>query len=225
MMKILVVDDESTILETVEHKLRREGHTVFTADSAEEGMRVYRLVKPDLMLLDVMLPGRSGFEFAKAVRRDNQVPIIFLTARTSEKDRIEGLELGGDDYIVKPFSLAELAARVKSVLRRSRMGEASAEPVESGDLRIDPRTHTVSLDGRELSLSPKEFALLHFLASHPGQVFSRDTLLDRVWGQDAYVSARTVDVHVRWLREHVETEPSKPVRLVTVRGVGYKFVA
>lgn len=224
-MKILVVDDESTILETVEHKLRKEGHTVFTAESAEEGMRVYRLVKPDLLLLDVMLPGRSGFDFAQAVRRDSQVPIIFLTARSAEKDRVEGLELGGDDYIVKPFSLAEMAARVKSVLRRSRNGEAPAEVVESGNLRIDPRTHTASLGGREVTLSPKEFALLLFLASHPGQVFSRDTLLDRVWGQDAYVSARTVDVHVRWLREHVESEPSKPVRLLTVRGVGYKFVA
>ncbi len=224
-MKILVVDDESTILETVEHKLRKEGHTVFTAESAEEGMRVYRLVKPDLMLLDVMLPGRSGFDFAQTVRRDSQVPIIFLTARTAEKDRVEGLELGGDDYVVKPFSLAELAARVKSVLRRSRNGESPAEIVESGDLRIDPRTHTTTLSDREVTLSPKEFALLHFLASHPGQVFSRDTLLDRVWGQDAYVSARTVDVHVRWLREHVEQEPSKPVRLLTVRGVGYKFVA
>jgi DNA-binding response OmpR family regulator len=224
-MKILVVDDESTILETVEHKLRKEGHTVFTAESAEEGMRVYRLVKPDLMLLDVMLPGRSGFEFAQAVRRDSQVPIIFLTARTSEKDRVEGLELGGDDYVIKPFSLAELAARVKSVLRRSRTGEAPADVVESGDLRIDPRTHMTTLDGRDVTLSPKEFALLHFLASHPGQVFSRDTLLDRVWGQDAYVSVRTVDVHVRWLREHIEKVPSQPVRLLTVRGVGYKFVA
>jgi DNA-binding response OmpR family regulator len=224
-MKILVVDDESTILETVEHKLRKEGHTVFTAPSAEEGMRVYKLAKPDLLLLDVMLPGRSGFEFAQVVRRDSQVPIIFLTARTAEKDRVEGLELGGDDYIVKPFSLAELAARVKSVLRRSRNGELTSEVVESGNLRIDPRSHIATVDQNEVSLSPKEFALLHFLASHPGQVFSRDTLLDRVWGQDAYVSSRTVDVHVRWLREHIEPVPSSPTRLLTVRGVGYKFVA
>jgi DNA-binding response OmpR family regulator len=224
-MKILVVDDESTILETVEHKLRKEGHTVFTAPTAEEGMRVYKLVKPDLLLLDVMLPGRSGFEFAQIVRRDSQVPIIFLTARTAERDRVEGLELGGDDYIVKPFSLAEMAARVKSVLRRSRTGEASVDVVESGNLRIDPRTHVATVESREVALSPKEFALLHFLASHPGQVFTRDTLLDRVWGQDAYVSSRTVDVHVRWLREHIEPEPSQPVRLLTVRGVGYKFVA
>ena len=199
-MKILVVDDESTILETVEHKLRKEGHTVFTAPSAEEGMRVYKLVKPDLLLLDVMLPGRSGFDFAQVVRRDSQVPIIFLTARTAEKDRVEGLELGGDDYIVKPFSLAEVAARVKAVMRRSRTGELTSDVVESGNLRIDPRSHIATVDQNEVSLSPKEFALLHFLASHPGQVFTRDTLLDRVWGQDAYVSSRTVDVHVRWLR-------------------------
>lgn len=224
-MKILVVDDESTILETVEHKLRKEGHTVFTAPSAEEGMRVYKLVKPDLLLLDVMLPGRSGFDFAQVVRRDSQVPIIFLTARTAEKDRVEGLELGGDDYIVKPFSLAEVAARVKAVMRRSRTGELTSDVVESGNLRIDPRSHIATVDQNEVSLSPKEFALLHFLASHPGQVFTRDTLLDRVWGQDAYVSSRTVDVHVRWLREHIETVPSDPKRLLTVRGVGYKFVA
>lgn len=224
-MKILVVDDENTILETVEHKLRKEGHTVFTAPSAEEGMRVYRLVKPDLLLLDVMLPGRSGFDFAQIVRRDSQVPIIFLTARSTEKDRVDGLELGGDDYVVKPFSLAELAARVKSVLRRSKNGELPFEVVESGNLRIDPRTHVATVEEREVSLSPKEFSLLLFLASHPGQVFTRETLLDRVWGQDAYVSSRTVDVHVRWLREHIESEPSQPVRLVTVRGVGYKFVA
>ena len=224
-MKILVVDDESTILETVEHKLRKEGHTVFTAPSAEEGMRVYKLVKPDLLLLDVMLPGRSGFDFAQVVRRDSQVPIIFLTARTADKDRGEGLELGGDDYIVKPFSLAEVAARVKAVMRRSRTGELTSDVVESGNLRIDPRSHIATVDQNEVSLSPKEFALLHFLASHPGQVFTRDTLLDRVWGQDAYVSSRTVDVHVRWLREHIETVPSDPKRLLTVRGVGYKFVA
>jgi DNA-binding response OmpR family regulator len=224
-MKILVVDDEATILETVEHRLRKEGHSVFTAESAEEGMRLFRLVKPDLMLLDVMLPGRSGFEFAQAVRRDSQVPIIFLTARAAQRDRVEGFELGGDDYVVKPFSLAELAARVKSVLRRSQTGQPPSEVVESGNLRIDPRTHTATLDGSEVVLKPKEFALLLFLASHPGQVFSRDTLLDRVWGQDAYVSARTVDVHIRWLRERVEKDASKPVRLLTVRGVGYKFVA
>ena len=221
-MKILVVDDEETIVETVEMKLRKEGFTVFTAPTAEEGLRVFKLVKPDLLILDIMLPQRSGVELATLLRRDHQVPIIFLTAKASEQDRIQGLDVA-DDYVTKPFSLSELAARVKSVLRRASGGQ-NVTIVETGDLRIDPRTHEASLEGELLGLSPKEFALLHFLASHPGQVFSRDALLDRVWGHDAFVSARTIDVHVRWLRQHVEENPANPVRIVTVRGVGYKFV-
>ncbi|MBA4293951.1 DNA-binding response regulator [bacterium] len=222
MMKIIVVDDEETIVETVENKLRKEGYTVFTAGTAEEGMRLYRLIKPDLLLLDIMLPQRSGVDLARAIRKDSSVPVIFLTAKASEDDRVKGLEIA-DDYIVKPFSLAEVAARVKSVLRRAT-GETPNEILESGNLRIDPRTHEAWLDDKTVQLSPKEFALLYFLVRHKGQVFSREILLDRVWGQDAYVSARTVDVHVRWLRERVETEPSRPDRLLTVRGVGYKFI-
>lgn len=222
-MKVLVVDDEATIVQTIENKLRKEGYTVFCAESAEEGMRLFKLIKPDLLLLDVMLPQRSGFELATALRRDSNVPIIFLTARASEGDRIEGLELG-DDYVTKPFSLAELSARVKSVLRRTT-GETPNEIIESGNLKMDPRTHETWLDGKPLALSPKEFALLHFMSRHKGQVFSREALLDRVWGQDAYVTTRTVDVHIRWLRERIELESSKPVRILTVRGVGYKFIA
>lgn len=222
-MKILVVDDEASIVETVENKLRKEGYTVFSADSAEEAMRLYKLVKPDLLVLDVMLPQRSGTELASALRKDSNVPIIFLTAKASEDDRVEGLGMA-DDYVTKPFSLAELAARVKSVLRRTT-GETPHEVIESQNLKIDPRTHEVWLDGASIQLSPKEFALLYFLSRHKGQVFSRETLLDRVWGQDAYVSTRTVDVHIRWLRERVEADASKPVRLVTIRGVGYKFLA
>ncbi|MCB0826497.1 MAG: response regulator transcription factor [Armatimonadetes bacterium] len=221
-MKILVVDDEPTILETVERKLRREGYSVFTAGSAEEAMRLYRLVKPDLLLLDVMLPQRSGMELAQAIRRESQVPIIFMTAKSAEEDRLQGLELG-DDYVTKPFSLAELAARVKSVLRRFT-GEIPNELIETGNLKIDPKSHEAWLDEKEIQLSPKEYALLHFMAKNRGQVFAREALLDRVWGQDAFVSARTVDVHVRWIRERIEEDPSNPTRLVTVRGVGYKFV-
>ncbi len=221
-MKLIVVDDEETIVETVENKLRKEGYTVFTAGTAEEGMRLYRLVKPDLLLLDIMLPQRSGVDLARAIRKDSTVPIIFLTAKASEDDRVKGLEIA-DDYIVKPFSLAEVAARVKSVLRRSS-GDTPNEALESGNLRIDPKTHQAWRDDELMSLSPKEFALLYFLVRNKGQVFSREILLDRVWGQDAYVSARTVDVHVRWLRERVEVEPSSPERLMTVRGVGYKFL-
>lgn len=222
-MKVLIVDDEPNILETVEHKLRREGYSTFTAPSAEEALRLFRIVKPDLILLDVMLPERSGFDFCRTIRRDNQTPIIFLSARSSEDDRVMGLELGGDDYILKPFSLAELAARVKSVLRRSAT-DTPHEVVESGNLRLDPRTHEAWVADKALTLSPKEYALLYFFVRNAGQVFSREALLDRVWGADVYISSRTVDVHVRWLREHIEEDASRPDRLITIRGVGYKFV-
>jgi DNA-binding response OmpR family regulator len=222
-MKILIVDDEAAIAETIEIKLRKEGFTTFLAGSAEEAGRIFRLAKPDLILLDVMLPNRSGFEFCRMVRRDSAVPIIFLSARTAEEDRVQGFEIGGDDYITKPFSLAEVVARVKSVLRRSS-SEAPSEVITVGTLKIDPGTHEAWLDSSPLTLSPKEFALLYFLARNPGQVFSREALLDRVWGQDAYVTSRTVDVHIRWLRERIEEHPSQPKRIQTVRGVGYKFV-
>ena len=223
-MKVLLVDDEPTILETVETKLRKEGYSVFTAATAEDGMRLYRQAKPDLLILDVMLPQRSGFDLCKAVRKDSTVPIIFLTARASEGDRVSGFEIGADDYVVKPFNLAELAARVKALLRRA-IGDDPLEVVEVGNLRIDPKTHEATMDGEAMSLSPKEFALLHFLMRHTGQVFSRDTLLDRVWGHEVYVNSRTVDVHIHWLRERIESQANKPSRLVTIRGVGYKFVA
>lgn len=222
-MKLLIVDDEPTILETVETKFRKEGFSTFTADSAEEGMRLFRRVKPDLVILDIMLPQRSGYDFCRAIRRDSQTPIIFLSAKADETDRIKGLELGADDYVVKPFNLSELAARVKAILRRAT-GEPVKEVVERGNLRIDPRSHEAWLEEQPLNLSPKEFALLYFLARNAGQVFSRDALLDRVWGRDAFVSARTVDVHIRWLRTHIEEQPQSPTRLLTVRGVGYKFV-
>jgi DNA-binding response OmpR family regulator len=222
-MKLLIVDDEPAILETVETKLRREGFSTFTADSAEEGLRLFRRVRPDLVILDIMLPGRSGFDLCRTIRKDSSTPILFVSARADENDRVKGLELGADDYMVKPFNLSELAARVKAILRRST-GEAVQETIERGNLRIDPRSHEVTIDGEIVSLSPKEFALLSFLAKNPGQVFSREALLDRVWGRDAFVSARTVDVHVRWLRTRIERDPNNPVRLLTLRGVGYKFV-
>lgn len=221
-MKLLIVDDEPTLLETVETKMRKEGFTTFVADSAEEGMRLYRRLKPDLILLDIMLPQRSGYDFCRAIRKDGSTPIIFMTARADEGDRVKGLEMGADDYVTKPFNLSELAARVKAVLRRAT-GEPPQEVVERGNLRIDPRSHEATLDGAPISLSPKEFALLYFLARHPGQVFSRDALLDRVWGKEAYVTARTVDVHIRWLRMRIEENANQPTRLLTVRGVGYKF--
>lgn len=223
LMKILIVDDEPVILETVETKFRKEGFSTFVADSAEEGMRLFRRIKPDLVILDIMLPQRSGYDFCRAVRRDSQTPIIFVSAKADDADRIKGLELGADDYVVKPFNLSELAARVKAILRRAT-GEPVKEVVERGNLRIDPRSHEAWIEERRVELSPKEFALLYFLARNAGQVFTREALLDRVWGRDAFVSARTVDVHVRWLRTRIEPEPQSPSRLLTVRGVGYKFV-
>ncbi|MBW7928265.1 MAG: response regulator transcription factor [Fimbriimonadaceae bacterium] len=222
-MTLLIVDDEPAILETVEHRFRREGYTTFTADSAEEAMRLFRRIKPDLILLDIMLPQRSGWDFCRTVRKDSSVPIIMVTARADEADRIKGLELGADDYVVKPFNLGELSARVKAVLRRAT-GEPTHEVVERGNLRIDPKSHSVTLDGEAVELSPKEFALLYFLARNPDHVFARDTLLDRVWGRDAFVSSRTVDVHIRWLRKRIEPDAEHPVRILTVRGIGYKFV-
>ncbi|MCO5295874.1 MAG: response regulator transcription factor [Fimbriimonadaceae bacterium] len=223
-MTILIVDDETTLLETIERRMRREGYSTFSAESAEEAMRLFKRVNPDLVILDVMLPNRSGFDFCRAVRRFSTTPIIVASARGAEEDRVRGLELGADDYVVKPINLGELAARVKAVLRRTGRAEAADDPVEVADLVIDPRKHEVTRGGSAIALSPKEFALLHFLAQHPGQVFSREALLDRVWGRDAFVTERTVDVHVRWLRTHIEPDPKTPRLLLTVRGVGYKLV-
>jgi DNA-binding response OmpR family regulator len=222
-MKVLVVDDEPAIVETVEAKLRKEGFTVFTSESAEDGMRLVRRVKPDIIVLDIMLPQRSGLELCRAIRRESTIPIIFLSAKAAESDRVRGLELGADDYVIKPFNLNELVARVRAVLRRAS-GEALPEVVDRGNLKIDPRRHEAWIDGKLVDLSPREFALLHFLMRNAGQVFSREILLDRVWGKDAYVSSRTVDVHVRWLRTRVEVDANDPQRILTVRGIGYKFV-
>lgn len=222
-MTILIVDDEVAILETLELKFRKEGFTTFTAESAEDGMRLFKKVKPDLVILDIMLPNRSGHDFCRAVRRENQTPIVFVSARAAEEDRIAGLEMGADDYVVKPFNMTELVARVKAILRRSG-ADVSLDVIERGELKIDPKTHDVTLAGQPLTLSPKEFALLSFLAKNAGKVFSRETILDRIWGKDAYVTARTVDVHIRWLRMRLASSEDTANRIVTVRGFGYKFI-
>lgn len=222
-MKILVVDDEPTLLETVTNRLTREGYIVLTAASAEEGWKKFREQRPDLIVLDVMLPGRSGFELSRIIRQESKVPILFLSARAQDSDRLKGFEVGGDDYITKPFNLQELSARVKAIMRRSAPAEKPSVIV-AGNLKIDADRHEAWLSESLLELSPKEFALLHFLASHPGKVFSREALLDRVWGPEAYVNPRTVDVHIRWLRKHVEEDDGNPQRIHTVRGVGYRFM-
>ena len=223
-MKVLVVDDEMPIVEAVAYNLRKEGFQTATAGNAEQCMESFRTFQPDLIVLDVMLPSASGFDICRALRKHSNVPIIMLTARADEMDRVVGLELGADDYIVKPFSMRELLARVKTILRRAgNTPEAAPErPIQDGDLIIDPARFEVRVGDRRVDLSPKEFELLRFLVTHPDQVFSRQSLLDRVWGTDAYVEDRTVDVHIRWLREKVEVEPSRPERIITVRGVGYK---
>jgi len=223
-MKVLVVDDENPIVEAVAYNLRKEGFQALTASDAEQCLDVARTERPDLIILDVMLPSASGFDVCRMLRKQNDVPIIMLTARAEETDRVVGLELGADDYITKPFSMRELMARVKTVLRRTHVGAVSTESiVKAGNLTVDPNRYEVTLGDKRIELSPKEFDLLRFMATHPGQVFSRQSLLDRVWGADAYVEDRTVDVHIRWLREKIEVNASRPERLLTVRGVGYKF--
>src|SRR5579862_2393469 len=223
-MKILVVDDESPIVEAVAYSLKKEGYAVFTASDAEQCMEVVRTEKLAMVILDVMLPSANGFDLCRILRKQGDVPIIMLTARADETDRVVGLELGADDYVTKPFNMRELVARVKSVLRRTAP-QQSAEPtlLRAGNLTIDPGRYEVRIGTQPVTLSPKEFELLRFLASHPGQVFSRQVLLDRVWGAEAYVEERTVDVHIRWLREKIEEQASQPRRLLTVRGIGYKF--
>ncbi|HZT43812.1 MAG TPA: response regulator transcription factor [Chthonomonadaceae bacterium] len=222
-MKVLVVDDEQPIVEAVVYNLRKEGYQTLTAGDAEQCLNLARTERPDLILLDVMLPSASGFDICKSLRKQSDVPIIMLTARAEETDRVVGLEIGADDYITKPFSMRELMARVKTVLRRNTAPAAPAEKITVDDLQIDPSRYEVKVRGKTVELTRKEFDLLYFLARNPGQAFSRQTLLDRVWGADAYVLERTVDVHIRWLREKIETLPSDPYYLLTVRGVGYKF--
>ena len=231
MAKILVVDDEPTLRNVLQYNLTKETHQVRTAGDGEEAIDQAREYEPDLILLDVMLPKLDGFEVCKAIRRESNVPILMLTAKDSEIDKVVGLEIGADDYITKPFSMRELVARVKAMIRRSEMlkGELNFDREERTRLAVrgltmDLLQHRVRLDGRTINMRPKEFELLAFLLRHPGQVFSRDQLLDQVWGYEFGGDTRTVDVHIRWLREKIEEKPSKPTYLETVRGVGYRLV-
>ena len=226
-MKVLVVDDEAPILDAIAYNLRKEGYEALTADDANSGLEIARRDLPDLIILDVMLPSASGFDVCRLLRAESAVPIILLTARAEEMDRVIGLELGADDYVTKPFSMRELMARVKTVLRRSAVTGADMPelPIRIADIVIDSSRHEVTAHGEAVTLTPKEFELLRFLAANPGRAFTRQTLLDRVWGADAFVGDKTVDVHVRWLREKIEPNPASPRRILTVRGVGYKFSA
>jgi two-component system OmpR family response regulator len=228
--KILVVDDERILTETIGYNLRREGYTVITAHDGQVALTTAKRERPDAVLLDLMLPGLDGFEVCRALRRESAVPIIMLTAREGETDTVLGLELGADDYLTKPFSMRELLAHLKALLRRSDVVQpgaaatlGAAPSLEAGPLIIDAARHQASWSGQPLALKPKEFDLLLCLARNPGVVLSRETLLARVWGYDYPVDTRTVDVHIRWLREKIETQPSTPVHLLTVRGLGYRF--
>jgi DNA-binding response OmpR family regulator len=224
--RVLVVEDEESLLFTLAHNLKREGYTVVTASRGDDGLRLAREQKPDLILLDVMLPGIDGIQVCRMLRRDSDVPIIMLTALGGESDRVAGLDTGADDYMPKPFGMRELMARVRALLRRSG---ARAQPdtgptvVISGDLQVDRERREVVRGGKVLRMKPKEFELLLFFLQHPGRVFSREQILDEVWGYDFYGGPRTVDVHIRWLRQKVEDDPANPVRIRTIRGSGYLF--
>ncbi|MFO8101978.1 MAG: response regulator transcription factor [Dehalococcoidia bacterium] len=225
--KILVVEDEATLREMLQYNLEAEGYRVITAADGLKALELARTESPDLIVLDIMLPQIDGFEVCRRLRRDMTVPVLMLTAKEEEIDKVLGLELGADDYMTKPFSMRELKARIKAMLRRAEMAqpvEASDENlIQIGSLTIDIKKHSVLLGGAPLSLKPKEFDLLAFLARNRGHVYSRDALLERVWDYDYAGGTRTVDVHVRWLREKIENDPSRPQLLVTVRGIGYKM--
>jgi phosphate regulon transcriptional regulator PhoB len=225
--RIVLIEDEKDIVELVSYNFRKEGFEVESYARGAEGLEHLRRRPADLLLLDIMLPDADGFEICRRLRADEKLkflPVIFLTAKGQEIDRVLGLEMGADDYVVKPFSPRELAARVKAVLRRRAPTEEKPLVVEVGELHLDARTQEVTVRGSAVELSTLEFRLLHFLASHPRLIFSRDRLLDEVWGRDRFVTPRTVDVHIRRLREKVEARASHPHLIQTVRGSGYRFM-
>jgi DNA-binding response OmpR family regulator len=245
--RVLLVDDEPSLLEAVGYSLRREGYAVSVAATGPDALAAARATQPDVVVLDVMLPGMDGLQVCRALRAESTVPILLLSAKGEEVDRIVGLEVGADDYLTKPFAMRELLARIRAMLRRARMvssmepdrrhpfrgtnGAASPTQVADlevlilDDLTIDPARRRVTLAGQPVVLKPKEFDLLHDLVRNQGIVLSRDALLRRVWGYDYPIDTRTVDVHVRWLRLKIEDDPSQPRRIETVRGLGYRFVA
>jgi DNA-binding response OmpR family regulator len=221
---VLVVEDEEPLRTELAYQLEREGYRVVQASDGAQALERFRADKPDLVLLDLMLPKLSGIEFTRIIRRESDAPILMLTAKAGEVDKVVGLELGADDYVTKPFSLRELLARVNGLVRRRERSTAqtdSAEPVSLGKVTVDLAGHRLMRGTETRPLKPKAFELLAFLMRNPGQVFSREQLLSEVWGYDFAGETRTVDVHVHWLRREIETDPANPVLLQTVRGVGY----
>lgn len=240
--RVLVVDDEATVLEMIGFNLRREGYDVAFAATGPEAIRQAAAFDPDLVVLDVMLPGMDGLQVSRALRETSIVPILLLSARTDEIDRVVGLEVGADDYLTKPFAMRELIARVRAMMRRARMVEPAASTVsqgaenpqvagsssdqvfQAGDIAVDVRRRYASVGEQQLVLKPKEFDLLAYLVRNPGIVLSRDALLREVWGYSQHIDTRTIDVHIRWLRQKIERDPARPERIVTVRGHGYRLV-
>ena len=223
---ILVVEDEPTLRETLVDALASEGFRVVSAGDGREALAQFRGERPDLVLLDIMLPELSGIEVTRIIRAESGVPIVMLTAKDSELDKVVGLELGADDYVTKPFSLRELSARIRALFRRSEASVAESAPpavIDLGGVQADLGGHRLLRDGQALPVKPKAFELLAFLIRHPGQVFTRDQLLEHVWGYDYAGETRTVDVHIHWLRSQIEDDPGRPVFIHTVRGVGYVF--
>jgi len=231
--KILVVDDEVSLQETVAYSLKKEGYIVEIAGDGNKGLELARSSKPDLIILDVMLPGMDGFEVCRTLRHETNIPVLMLTARDDEIDRVVGLEVGADDYLAKPFSMRELIARVKALLRRVRLMREEADTntqegfqpklMTFGNLVIDMTRREVRLNGQVVPCKPKEYELLTFMGQHKGRVLTRELILERVWGWGFVGDSRTVDVHIRWLREKIEEVPDKPQRIITVRGAGYRF--
>jgi DNA-binding response OmpR family regulator len=229
--KILVVEDDPTLQETLAYNLNKQGYDVDTAADGKTAVDLAKSTEPDLVVLDIMLPVMDGFEVCRILRKNSNVPILMLTARDDEIDRVLGLEMGADDYLTKPFSMREFLARVKAQLRRVRFDREDVDtqaPIPGeififDNLLIDLTRHEVMLDDEPLKLKPKEFDLIEFFARHKGQVLTREVILDRVWGWDFTGGSRTVDVHIRWLREKIEKDTTDPVRIITVRGTGYRF--
>jgi len=232
MEKILIVDDEQTLLETLEYNIKKLGYEVVSANDGLTALDLARSQHPDLIILDIMLPGMDGFEVCRIIRQEMNTPILMLTARDDEIDRVVGLEVGADDYLTKPFSMRELMARLKAMLRRVRLireeaheeTPSSQQPILSfGSLHIDQSRHEVRIEERPIPLKPKEYEMLVYLAQNKGRVLTREHLLEHVWGWDYFGESRTVDVHVRWLRKKIEPDPANPSRIITVRGTGYRF--
>ncbi len=223
--RILLVDDEQAVQTLLTYPLRKEGYEVVGAMDGQEALDRFSEERFDLVVLDIMLPKLDGIEVCRRLRTRSQVPIIMLTAKGDEIDKVAGLEMGADDYITKPFSVREFRSRVKAALRRGNMAGAvnAAEPIRAGELEIDPERRAVTLDGKPVQLTYVEFEMLATLAARPGKVFTREALLEHIWGDSTYRDPRTVDVHVRHLREKLESDPKNPEYLFTVRGVGYRF--